>query len=238
MNFVVLAIFLIARRIAGESTSGLYNDLEVTTDTIKLTTYPSILIPKLTTNFGVLKSEDPQSVVPTIPPSDLPGLFNSSDSSNQQSLPTISSNISPMVSSTNSSSNQAAEQSLSRSEQSNEPATSSIQASSIQTSSIRTGPVFPGQNGTIRITSVEIRKANQTLMSTIMLRVHSVLQYTSNFSRQAVIPYVYMAKLQADGLYRQIADSTFLQNYVSNVFQALVNDVMNHECNAVSKFAN
>lgn len=138
-----------------------------------------------------------------------------------------------MVSPTNSNSDQAAEQSLSRSEQSNEPATSSIQASLI-----RTGPVFPGQNGTIRITSVEIRKVNQTLMSTIMLRVHSVLQYTSNFSRQAVIPYVYMAKLQADGLYRQIADSTFLQNYVSNVFQALVNDVMNHECNAVSKFAN
>lgn len=221
MNLIVLVIFSIAQRIVGEPTNALYNDLELATDNIKLTTFPSILIPKLTTNLGAaLKSEEPRSVALM------------TEASNQENLPTIS----PM---TNSTSDQTVERtSLNRAEQPIEPATSSIETSPAASEQNRTIEIASSPANGHTITTIEIRKANQTLLSTIMLRVHSVLQYSSNFSSRAVIPYVYMAKFQADGLYRQIADSTFLPNYVSNVFQTLVNDVMNQECNAFSKFAN
>lgn len=92
------------------------------------------------------------------------------------------------------------------------------------------------QNYTFKIT--EIKKDNQTLLSTILLRMHSIVQYSGNVSSQVVIPYVYLAKIQIDGLFKQVSESTFLRNYVSNVFKLLVDDLMNKECNAVSTMMN
>lgn len=210
---------------SNESTSSLYNDVELTTDTIKLTSISSILIPKLTTNLSIMKSE--------VSSTEKGLLIN--ESPDVQSAPTTS---------------KPEELSANRTEELIEPSTSKtgekepnlIQPESLSSekkqtmeNEINTNEMLSKPLNAYKITTVEIRKSNQTFLSTIMLRVHSILQYSSNFSRRAVIPYVYIAKIQADGLYRQIAESTFLQNYASNVVQTLVNDVVNQECNAFSK---
>ena len=246
MNLIVLVIFSFVQLIVGEPASQ-FNDVESTTDTIKLASFPSILIPKLTTNLGPLTSKESRSPMESI--------SVQSVSTTQISLLT-GEEAGQLIELASSKTAKSPEPSTNRTAESSSNAEKLIKPSPNRTEELTqsiTQAVAPANLAEANhmmlskpmigytITTVEIRKANQTLLSTILLRVHSILQYSSNFSRRAVIPYVYMAKLQAtntvDSLYRQIADSTFLQNYASNVFQTLVNDVMNQECNAISKFA-
>lgn len=233
MNLIVLMIFSTAQLIAAEPTSSLYNDVELTTDTIRLTSIPSMLIPKLTTNFGALKPEEPH-IIESSAVQSVPAAQNISSNANpaEPSVNRTGELVEPVANRTEEFSEDLKRPTVEavafkeNHQNENQP----IEENPVENHVIASKPV----NG-YTITALEIRKTNQTLLSTIVLRVHSILQYSSNFSRRAVIPYVYMAKLQADGLYRQIVDSTFLQNYASNVFQTLVNDVMNQECNAFSE---
>lgn len=229
--------------------SSLYVDVESTTDTIKLSSL-SQLFPNLSTYFKEFEKESVESTDSTSVPATAATVSNEKpiEESINSTGRLLESSTGRLLGSLNSpnrteqpSSDFIEKPSLNATEQ---PSSSHIATDS--TNNLINSTLKDAQNSsTIAVlitptpmnnTAIELKKLNATLLSTILLRMHSIIQYSSNFSSQTVIPYVYLTKIQIDGLYRQLVDSTFLQNYISTVFQLLVSDLMNKECNVLSKF--
>lgn len=228
MNLSFFFFFLILRLIKcdlnANSTGDPFIDVESTTDTIKLTSL---------SDFFNLNSSKQNLIEKTSTKSVdiLPLLINSSDiealnkfDANQTDLPVIKFTHESIKLNATKLGNEIL----------NGSSLSSHNASN-QNSSIIEIVVTRNSTANYTITTTQLRTANQTLLSSILLRMHSFIQYSSNFSSQTFIPYVYLAKIQIDGLYKQIADSNMLTTYATNVFNLVANDLMNQECNVMSK---